>query len=180
MDTPPQLSRLAQRVHGLLKNSGSITVFEATTGGLINAALVSSTGASNYYVGGGIVYSQKGAKGLLPEDIVVKLTNPTNYSSPTNYIQSKQVFVTLVAQAMREKMNTVWAVAESGATGPSFLRGMKEYGGFTAIAVAGPDGYLKTKLISTGLADREKNMWHFTQAALDFLAECIEESRAKL
>jgi hypothetical protein len=43
------------------------------------------------------------------------------------------------------------------------------------MAVAGP--VERTMTLETGSADREANMWTFTKAALDLLAECIKQSR---
>ena len=64
---------LAGRAAQLLKSRSAadgtaetIAVFEATTGGLVNAALQSVPGASRYYHGGVTVYGRIGYK-LYPE-----------------------------------------------------------------------------------------------------------------
>ena len=44
------------------------------------------------------------------------------------------------------------------------------------IAVDGPVS--RTRQIETGDADREANMWRFTESALELLAECLREASA--
>ena len=70
---PVALSALAGRAAQLLKSRSAadgtpetISVFEATTGGLVNVALQSVPGALRYYHGGANVYGRIGYK-LYPE-----------------------------------------------------------------------------------------------------------------
>jgi nicotinamide mononucleotide (NMN) deamidase PncC len=117
--TPPlQLSSMAlnaskllqQRVNGKRQ---TLACFEATTGGLVSAALLSVPGASAYYVrshsnceeitdtpryrpplrqlSGANVYSGPGAKAIFPSDVIEAsdMRNKDNYSSRSNYEQSK-------------------------------------------------------------------------------------------
>ena len=61
-----ELNNLAASVAALLKQRGdSLAVSESSCGGLISAALVSIPGASDYYVGGSVVYTRVAQKGLL-------------------------------------------------------------------------------------------------------------------
>ncbi|MGH7301371.1 MAG: CinA family protein, partial [Candidatus Rokuibacteriota bacterium] len=43
----------------------TIAVSESSTGGLISAALLAIPGASAYFVGGGVIYTQTARRGLL-------------------------------------------------------------------------------------------------------------------
>ena len=72
--TTATLNSLAHRASVLLKartvedgHPETISVFEATTGGLINAALQSIPGASRYYHGGANIYGKIGYN-LYPEE----------------------------------------------------------------------------------------------------------------
>ena len=62
----PELTSMAASVGALLKQTEqSIAVSESSCGGLISAVLVAVPGASAYYVGGAVVYTRVGQKGLL-------------------------------------------------------------------------------------------------------------------
>ena len=66
MTTEPtfaDLVRAAEGLAGLLRRANQkIAVSESASGGLINAALVGVDGASDFYVGGMIVYTSVGRK----------------------------------------------------------------------------------------------------------------------
>merc|ERR1712182_120055 len=100
-------------------------------------------GASRWFKGAANVYM--GSPGLIPEDVMGEASylGKGNYKGGAEvYIKSKEVFCSTVAKAMRERYKASWCVCESGTAGPDFItRGVNE--GFTAIAVAGPDGFLK-------------------------------------
>ena len=50
---------IAERIGARLKARGeTVAVFEGSTGGLVSAALLSVAGASNYFVGGGVIYTR--------------------------------------------------------------------------------------------------------------------------
>ena len=71
-------------------------------------------------------------------------------------------------------MGTVpWGLAETGASGPTGNR----YGdapGHSCIAVSGP--VEKVITLETGTAERQENMWAFTNTALELLAAAIQAS----
>ena len=80
---PVALSALAGRAAQLLKSRSAadgtpetISVFEATTGGLVNVALQSVPGALRYYHGGANVYGRIGYK-LYPEALRRELAQGT-------------------------------------------------------------------------------------------------------
>jgi PncC family amidohydrolase len=156
-----ELIARADKVAGLLKQRGeTIAVAESSTGGLIAAALLALPGASAYFLGGAVVYTQVARRVLLDlADI-----------SSLGIRASTEPYARLLAQTTRQRFAATWAVAESGATGPAGNR----YGdpaGHSCIAVAGPNERAIT--LETGSGDRSANMHAFTVAALDLLADVI-------
>lgn len=155
------LAELALPAATLLKsNATTIAVTESSTGGLISAALLAVPGASAYYAGGSVVYtlpSRKEILGIRREDVdgLEPLT---------------EAMVLQFAMRARAQLDTTWGIAELGVAGPTGAR----YGHPPGISVIGIDGPTQATLtIETGSADREENMWLFTQQALTFLAATI-------
>jgi PncC family amidohydrolase len=156
-----ELIARAEKVAGLLKQRGeTIAVAESSTGGLIAAALLALPGASAYFLGGAVVYTQVARRVLLDVADI----------SCLGIRASTEPYARLLAQTARQRFSATWAVAESGATGP----GGNRYGdpaGHSCIAVAGPNERAMT--LETGSGDRLGNMHAFTVAALDLLADVI-------
>ena len=161
----PDLDPMAASVGALLKETQqSIAVAESACGGLISASLVAVPGASAYYVGGTVIYTRVGQKGLLqiPDETMADMR------------ASSEPYAALNARTVRETLGTVWGLAETGASGPTGNR----YGdsvGHACIAVSGP--VEKVITIETGDSNREANMWVFATSALALLEECIRESQ---
>src|SRR5260370_2073246 len=99
----------AERISRLLKERGdAIVVAESSTGGLVSAALLAMPGASAYFLGGAIVYTQTARKVLIDlADI-----------SALGLRAATEPYARLLAQTARERFASTWALAESGATGP--------------------------------------------------------------
>ena len=160
-----QLSEIAAPVAALLKETGqSISVAESSCGGLISAALVAIPGASDYYVGGSVIYTRVAQRGLL---LVPDIAMEGLRASSEPYAQ-------INARTTRQALNTVWGLAETGASGPTGNRYGDNYG-HACIAVAGP--VEKVITVETGDPDREANMWVFAQRAFALLEECVRESQ---
>ena len=160
----PDLSSMAALVGALLKETGqSVSVAESSCGGLISAALVAIPGASAYYVGGSVIYTRVAQKGLLlvPDEAMEGMR------------ASSEPYALLNARTTRESLGTDWALAETGASGPTGNR-YGDSAGHACVAVTGP--VEKVITIETGDADREANMWVFTERALALLEECVRES----
>lgn len=154
---------LAQEIAALLTERGeTISVAEATTGGLISAALLWVAGASKYYVGGGVVYTLKSRTGLAG----VSAEQYANYRGTTTEI------IASLAESMRARLGTTWCVSESGIAGPP--GGRVAQAGRTTIGVAGP--VARTTTIETGLSDRGANMVEFTTHSLRFLRDAIRDA----
>jgi nicotinamide-nucleotide amidase len=159
-DLAPLATSVAAR---LVARRETVAVAESSTGGLISAALLSIPGASAYFLGGGVIYTQVARRSLLavPDDVVHGIRSST------------EAYALLKARAVRERLGTTWGLAETGAAGPTGNR-YGDAAGHSCIAVAGPIERART--IETGRADREANMWTFTRSALEFLESCLTAS----
>ncbi len=159
-----ELEAMAANVAELLAARGdTVSVTESSAGGLISASLLAVPGASRYFLGGGVVYTHQARRALLG----------LGESLPEGMRASTEDYARLCASTMQAKLSTTWALAETGASGPTGNR----YGddaGHSCIAVLGPVGASTT--IETRSADREANMWAFTRAALELLERCVGEA----
>ena len=152
----------AEQVAAILKaRRATLAVAESSTGGLVSAALLAVPGASSYFLGGAVVYTRLARTSLLdiPDSAMAGMRAAT------------QAYALLLARTARQRFSATWALAESGATGPTGNR----YGdppGHTCIAVVGASERAVT--LETGSADRLSNMYAFSAAALDLLATAVE------
>ena len=81
------------------------------------------------------------------------------------------ISASLLAGRLRQRLGADWALAESGASGPTGNR----YGdapGHAVLAVAGPVERVQT--LETGRDGREDNMRAFAAAALTLLTQCLD------
>jgi len=159
-DLAPLAAAAATR---LVEARQTVAVSESSAGGLISAALLAIPGASAYFLGGGVIYTQAARRALLGiADESVK-----------GMRSSTEAYALLCARTIREKLGTTWAVAETGATGPTGNR-YGDAAGHACVAVAGPVERVIT--LETGRPDREANMWAFTRSALDLFVACLDEA----
>jgi PncC family amidohydrolase len=159
-----QLIDLAGRIAGRLKARGeTIAVAESSAGGLISAALLAVPGASAYFLGGAVVYTRKARAELLgiPESELAGMRPST------------EPYALLLARAARGRLGTTWALAETGATGPTGNR-YGDAAGHACIAVV--DGAERAITLETGRDDRRANMHAFAAAALALLIESLERA----
>ena len=161
-----ELSDLGRTVGEILKTRRqSVCVAESSAGGLISATLLSTPGASAYFLGGVVTYTRESRQALLVGD-----NDPFAGVPP-----SSEAFALALARAVRHKLGTVWSVGETGAAGPTGNR----YGydaGHACIAVSGPVELSAT--IETRCANRELNMWTFCAAALELLEKALGQAGA--
>src|SRR5437879_6932158 len=105
-----ELDALARSLATTLKErKETIAVAESSAGGLISAALLSVPGASAYFLGGGVIYTQAARRGLLrvPDEAVKGIRS------------SSEPYALLKARTIRELLGATWGLAETGATGPT-------------------------------------------------------------
>jgi PncC family amidohydrolase len=153
---------LAARIGARLKERGeTISICESSIGGLLSAALLAVPGASAYFISGAVVYTRKGGDVLLaiPPEAREGLRAAT------------EPYALLMARTIRSRLDTTWAVAETGASGPTGNR-YGDAAGHACIAVVGP--VEKAITIETGSPDRVANMRAFAAAALDLLAQSLK------
>lgn len=155
----------AEHLGELLKTRReTVAIAESSSGGLVSAALLAVPGASAYYQGGAVVYTQRAREALLgiAPDAMAGLRS------------SSEPYAQLLARTVRDRFAANWGIAETGAAGPSGNR----YGdapGHTCIAVSGPMERVVT--LETGSADRAANMRAFAAALLRLLTEVLEARR---
>jgi nicotinamide-nucleotide amidase len=160
-----ELTSLATPVAALLRQrKETIAVAESSAGGLICAALLAVPGASAYFLGGGVIYTQPARRALLgvPDERVKGIRSST------------EAYAQLKARTIRELLGATWGLAETGASGPTGNR----YGdapGHACFAVSGP--IERSLTLETQTADREKNMWAFARAAFLLLEAALSETR---
>src|SRR6059036_4014800 len=156
-----ELTTMAASLGTLLKErKETIAVAESSAGGLISAALLAVPGASAYFLGGAVIYTQAARRALLRvEDESVK-----------GIRSSTEAYALLKARTIRELVGATWGLAETGASGPTGNR-YGDAAGHACIAVAGPVDRVIT--VETRDADRERNMWAFTRAALKLLEDAV-------
>ncbi len=156
------LTTITGPVGDRLKAAGqTLCVAESSTGGLISASLLAVPGASAYFTGGSVIYSLRSRKVLLQ----IRSEDFEGLEPLTEAMAMR------FAQVARAQLNTTWAIAELGVAGPGAAR----YGhpaGMTVIAVDGPVSRAIT--VKTDSANREENMWAFSDAALTLLGELVE------
>jgi PncC family amidohydrolase len=138
----------------------TIAIAESSTAGLISAALLAVPGASAYFLGGAVVYTRQSRRLLLDiPDSALDGMRP-----------STEPYARMMARHTQQRFATTWALAETGATGPTGNR-YGDAAGHSCIAVAGAAEGAMT--LETGKSDRVENMNAFTAAALNFLLEKI-------
>ena len=139
----------------------TVAIAESSAGGLISAALLGVPGASDYYLGGAVVYTAKAFRSLigLPREALVGIRS------------SSEPYALLLARTVRENMTASWGLSETGAAGPTG-NGYGDAAGHTCVAIAGPFEHALT--LETGSSERSENMIAFARAALSLLADNLD------
>jgi PncC family amidohydrolase len=155
------LNARAERIAALLKERReTVAVAESSTGGLISAALLGVAGASSYFVGGAVVYTRTARRALLDiQDAAV-----------AGMRGATEPYALLLARTALARHATSWALAETGATGPTGNR-YGDAAGHSCIALTGAAERAIT--LETGSSDRRANMLAFAAAALDLLEAAL-------
>src|ERR1700691_3891363 len=154
---------LAEKIGAPLKARGAtIAIAESSTGGLISAALLSVGGASAYFRGGSVIYTAYARSGFLeiPNPLPAPIERP-----------STEPYALLLANTVRQRLDSSWGLGETGATGPTGNR-YGDKAGHTCLAVTGA-GFSKSLTLETGSAERITNMRAFGVRALELLAEAL-------
>src|SRR5215471_21488143 len=106
----PALASTAEALADVLKQRGeTVAVAESSAGGLISAVLLAVPGASAYFLGGSVIYTQAARRALLRvgDDAVKGVRSST------------EAYAQLKAKTVRELLGATWGLAETGASGPT-------------------------------------------------------------
>ncbi len=155
----PPANRVADR---LKARKETLAIAESSVGGLISAALLATPGASSFFLGGAVVYTSASREGLLG----ITAADMAHTRSAT------EAYALLMARAVRQKMGAVWALAETGAAGPTGNR-YGDAAGHACFAIAGPVEQIMT--LETASADRIANMRAFGMTALALLLRALPD-----
>ena len=157
-------TRIEQVVHDqLLKNGKSLSLAESCTGGTIASLLTALPGASKYFTGSLVAYSNK---------VKVNSLGVSTYTLKNHGAVSEQTVIEMALGACK-LFKTDYAVAVSGIAGPDGGSEEKPVG-TVWIAVAGPTGEQSRKFrFSTS---RERNIRMASLAALKMLLEILAET----
>jgi nicotinamide-nucleotide amidase len=155
------LIHLSTKIGKTLKDNGNtVAVAETSAGGLLSASLLAIPGASAYFLGGGVIYTQESRRILLN----------LHDSEMVGIRSSSQPYAKLLATTIQNSFGSTWGISETGAAGPTG----NSYGdnaGHTCIAVSGPVSEVIT--LETESNEREKNMEAFALAALKLFEKCL-------
>jgi len=155
-DLAPIAARLAER---LMARGQTVAVAESATGGLISAALLSVPGASAFFRAGAVVYTPKARVTLMG----------LSRADMEGLRGASEPYAALMATRARDRFAADFAIAETGASGPSG----NPYGdppGHACLAVASASGTV-ARTLRTGSDHRMANMVAFAAAALALLEE---------
>jgi PncC family amidohydrolase len=160
------LVELATRLQAACLASGStVALAESCTGGMVAAALTEVPGASGYFAGGVVSYSNEAKEALLGVDRAVLAAHGA---------VSAQVARAMAAGA-RDRFGTDLAAAVTGIAGPDGGTPGKPVG-LTYIAVADAAGLELRRIVWPG--DRAANRRDSTIAVLELLLERATSSGA--
>lgn len=162
MPTPALSGPAADVAERLTARGETIAVAESSAGGLISAALLAVPGASAYYRGGIVIYTLDGARSML--------AGATDLDPGER--GACEPFARYLAVSAAAKLGADWGIGETGAAGPTGNR----YGdpaGHAWLALAAPDGDVRTEHVLTGADDRAGNMEAFAARALQALAAAL-------
>jgi nicotinamide-nucleotide amidase len=163
-NAPPEneLVELAQRLDRAARSSTvTVATAESCTGGLIGHVLTEIPGASDYYLGGAVSYSNDAKERLLgvPAETIAR-----------HGAVSAQVAVAM-AEGARSAFSAAVAVSVTGIAGPAGGSDAKPVG-LTYVAVADAAGHAVRRHVWTG--DRSANKRLSASAALQLLVERLE------
>src|SRR5438093_6185478 len=87
----------------LKERKETLAVAESSAGGLISAALLSIPGASAYFMGGAVIYTQAARRAFLavPDEAMQGIRS------------SSEPYALLKARTAREKLGTTWRLSET-------------------------------------------------------------------
>lgn len=170
---PQEVKQLVSDIAEILRErKQTLAVSEAACGGLLSAYIVSIMGASDFYIGGKLVYSIRQRlklSGWSDEDIA-------SYMGPLEQVVLK------LARTTKYELGSTYVLSETGFAGPTnslHLRAKNDEGdvsvGTVYLGLSGPRGEVSCKH-ETGSVERAQNMELFAKLGLEFLLQCLKEN----
>ena len=154
---------LSNEILFILYESGkTLATAESCTSGKVAESITLMPGASAYFTGGIVAYSEEVKKSLLnvPEELIEEKT-----------VVSEEVAVSM-AEGVCEVLNTDYAIATTGVAGPG--GGTPEHPVGTIWIAAGKKGEMKTVKLTEN-DGRDINVSRATFRALQLLLEVLKE-----
>lgn len=144
----------------LRKRKETIALAESCTGGYVSSLITAIPGASEVFKGAIVPYTNEGKHQLLSVDKSVFTT--------VGAVSSECVLQ--LAENVRQKLNSTWALAISGIAGPSGATPEKQVG-TVWIALSGPGGTISKKFVFGEI--RQLNIEASASAALGMLKSAL-------
>lgn len=170
---PKDVQLLVSEIAEILRLRGhTLGVSEAACGGLISAYLVSVPGASDFYIGGKLVYSLKQR---------LKLSGWSD-SDITQYMGPSEEVALRLARTAKYELGSTLVLSETGYAGPgtdlhlsdsSKVKESDKEVGTVFLGLHGPDIEVSATK-KTGSQVRATNMAQFAKYALEFLLEQLK------
>lgn len=169
---PEEVKDVLEKIASILREKKyTLAVSEAACGGLISAYLVSIPGASDFYIGGKLVYSLKQRlklSGWSDEEI-------RNYMGPSEQVALK------LARTTKYELGSTFVLSETGFAGPTVDLHLSNNSspkdskvGNVYIGLVGPNKEISCNM-ETNDNNRSKNMTKFAHFGLTFLLEQLQE-----
>ena len=161
-----EMENSAQQFAQVFEKSGAtVACAESCTGGNIAHEITAIAGASAYFMGGVVAYSNEVKKRVLG----ISADDLAKYGAVSETVACQ------MAQRVRLLTGADWAVSTTGIAGPDGGSAEKPVG-TVWIAVAGPNGAQARKFLFS--RTRERNIGRATQTALIWLCEEISKNQA--
>ena len=166
---PGEIKALVDEIAAILRERRqTLAISEAACGGLLLAYIVSVNGASDFYIGGKLVYSVKQRlrlSGWSDEDI-------HSYVGPLEQVALK------LARTTKYELGSTYVLSETGFAGPTTDLHLDHEGnghvGTVYLGLSGPGGEFSEKH-ETGNSSRSQNMELFAKLGLQFLLQRLRE-----
>lgn len=163
---PPAIKSLVDEIAAILRDRGqTLAVSEAACGGLLLAYIVSVNGASNFYIGGKLVY-------LVKQRLKLSGWNDDEIQA---YVGPLEQVALKLARTTKYELGSTYVLSETGFAGPTTDLHLSEHEGggqvgTVYLGLSGPGGDFSIKH-ETGGSERSQNMEHFAKLGLEFLLE---------
>lgn len=154
------VAQIAQRLVGRRE---TLAVAESAAGARLCDLITDQPGSSAWFAGGVLPYSnvsKQQAAGISPETL-------SRYGAVSPEVAEA------LAEGARRLFGADWGLGETGIAGPQTGRRSTKPAGLSYLALVGPGGLRRARVVNTGQDDRGANKQAFAIAALELLAEVL-------